>query len=361
MSVDISITVGNTTLPLSAFGDEFIQTLSPAEQHAVRFCLDWRNGKDIFEIKTSGSTGQPKVIALRREQMIASAHMTAKALGLQKGMTALACLDTNLVGGLMMLVRSMELGMNLVIKEPLANPFINVTSGVRIDFVALVPYQLKTILSSPQANSFNTIQKVIIGGGDVDANLEKSLQAYTTDFYATYGMTETISHVALRRLNGGQRQRTFHAFDGVHLYTDERGCLVIRAGYLGADPIVTNDVVELTSPTEFRWLGRADFVINSGGVKVNPEKVEAAIAALMPQVRYFVHGFPHHKLGEQVCLVVEGNRWSNERIALLLEAMKSELSKFEVPKQVLFVERFVLAGNEKINRKETVRLVTLAG
>jgi o-succinylbenzoate---CoA ligase len=193
----------------------------------------------------------------------------------------------------------------------------------------------------------------------VDTSLESSLQVYKSELYGTYGMTETISHIALRRLNGANRQKTFQALEGVQLSTDQRGCLVIKAGYLGQEPIVTNDIVELPTPKEFKWLGRVDFVINSGGLKVMPEKVEADISALMPDGRFFIHGFPHKQLGQQVCLIVEGSSWSKDRRNLLLESIKSNVSKYEVPKQILFVEKFVLAGNEKINRRDTAKLVVV--
>lgn len=350
-----SITLANKTFLPSDLENPSLESLSPAEQHAVLFCAAWQRGQENIQLHTSGSTGQPKAITLTRAQLIASARLTETALSLKKGKTALVCLDTRLVGGMMMLVRGMEIGMQMVVTEPVANPLAQVPATTNIDFTALVPYQLKSILQSPQAERLNRIQTIIVGGGDVDATLETSVKEFSSAFYATYGMTETISHVALRKLNDGTD--FFKALPGIHLSLDNRGCLCVSAGYLGDKPIVTNDLVELNG-SSFRWLGRADFVINSGGVKVIPEKVEADLAPLLSGTRFFIHGFPHDKWGQEVCLVVEGSRWEAEKKIRLLDLLRNTLSRYEVPKRILYVEKFVLAGNDKINRVATARLVS---
>jgi o-succinylbenzoate---CoA ligase len=311
-------------------------------------------------LHTSGSTGAPKPIRLKREQMVASARLTQSALGLQAGMTSLVCLDPDHIAGRMMLVRSLVVGMNMIVIDPVANPFTKLDDRMPIDFTALVPYQVKSILSSPQRAQLNQVKNVLIGGGEVDRDLENQLKGFTSSFYATYGMTETISHIALRRLNGGED--VFTALPGVNLRLDDRDCLTIQAAHLGAHPIVTNDVAELINATKFRWLGRVDFVINTGGVKVIPEKIENSMSELVARLgdnrRFIVYGFPHETLGQQVTLIMEGNPLTSSKEISLLEEVRSVLPRFEMPRRVLYVSRFIETKNGKIDRKSTAALAS---
>lgn len=326
----------------------------------ISFCQKWVTGQYEFEINTSGSTGTPKKIVITREALKQSAAATSRALGLKSSETSLVCLDPNYIGGMMMLVRSMEVGMNILAEEPSANPFSNLPTNTKIDFVALVPYQLKEILQSENKKYFNQIKKILVGGAPLDQVTQKELQIYKSQFYETYGMTETISHIALKKINGKHPSAYFKCLNGITIRQDERACLCIRAPYL-IDEIITNDVVELKSLDEFIWLGRFDNVINSGGVKIFPEstekKIESIFSELKIQKRFFIAGLPDAKLGEAVTLIVESDSDAN-MIIELMEKLRQNLHKYEMPKSIKMVNQFIEASNNKINRKKTLEFLT---
>ncbi len=316
------------------------------QEKADLFCKDWLQGKSTFSITTSGSTGIPKTIELSRGQLTRSAEKTIHALGLRGGMTSLVCLDVNFIAGKMMLVRSMLAGLEMIVVEPKANPLEDIDKS--IDFTAMVPYQVMNSTGSKFSG------KIIVGGGPVSFELlEKIKRIDHAIFYATFGMTETISHIALQRLNGNDPQQHFHTLDGVEIGQDDRQCLIIKADHLD-EIIITNDIVDIISPHEFKWLGRYDNVINSGGIKVIPEKVEQVVSSWLNENgldnNFFVTGMDHDRLGKQVVLVIEGAIF-RETEAKLVDELRAKLDKYEVPKKVLYNTAFVMTATGKINRK----------
>ncbi len=329
------------------------------EKETLAFCTQWLKGAQTFKLTTSGSTGTPKEILITRSQMEASARLTIEALGLKKGMTSLVCLDTKFIAGKMMLVRSLVNGMNMVAVEPGANPLKAINQ--KIDFAALVPYQAEKVLDE-SCEQLNQLKCAIIGGAPISIALKEKMQSTTCPLYATYGMTETISHIALQKLNGADAQDFFQTQPGVKIDLDARECLTIYADYLGQEPIVTNDLVKIQSPSTFLWLGRIDNIINTGGAKVSPEKIESVFERILRKKniasRFFISSIVHAKLGQQVILVVEGKAFSNEDQQTLLSAASALLGKFEIPKGVFFVEKFIETATGKINRKETVNLIS---
>lgn len=335
-----------------ALADGEVKSITEFEKTTVDFCKAWITGQQVFPLHTSGSTGTPKKILLQREQMAASAQQTIGALHLEKGMTSLVCLDTKYIAGQMMLVRSLLAGMNIVATEPTGNPLLNLRNHPS-DFVALVPYQLEKIMAeTPEL--MNRITCGIIGGASVSPSLKEKIGKLQCALYATYGMTETISHIALQRLNGAGASDFFQAFDTIGLRLDDRGCLCIQADYLGEE-IVTNDLVEFSGPSQFRWLGRIDNVINSGGVKIIPEKIESVIEKTFETLkinrRFFVAGTKHDTLGNQVTLIIEGRELEKAEQEKILINAASQLPKFEVPKEIRFVSRFTETATGKINRR----------
>lgn len=338
----------------------FSESSNPVENSPLNFCKDWLNGKQEFLLSTSGSTGSPKVISVTREKLKASAQLTTSYLGLKKEFTALVCLDTRYIAGIMMLVRSMEAGMNLYVVEPSANPFEKIPNTVLIDFVALVPYQLESILQSDQKDRLNSLQIALIGGAPLSAKTRNALYEYPCGFYATYGMTETLSHIALQKLNGIDAQNFFQVLPGVMVTTDDRGCLVIQAPHLSTAPIITNDLAELIEPDKFRWLGRIDSVINSGGIKVIPERIESIIEPIMASLhlpnRFFVAGVSDPLLGEVVTLIMEGDLTSNQEQNLRLR-LKECLSRYEVPKTIRYATQFIQTDTGKINKLKTLAVL----
>lgn len=321
------------------------------EEKVARFITDWQNGKQTFELTTSGSTGLPKNITIHRDQMIASAKKTAEVLGLKQGMTALVCLDAGYIAGMMMVVRSLTVGMKIIVVEPSAAPLSRKTQ--KIDFAAMVPYQV--INSEPETLAL--VNTIIIGGASIETVLLQKIKTLPCSCYATYGMTETVSHIALQKLNGDNAQENFHTLDGISISTDERSCLIIDVDYLG-EKVITNDLVELINAREFKWLGRADNVINSGGIKVIPELTEAEIAKWFVSKGYtnnfIVAGLPHDKLGTQVVLVIEGRLPENEE-QKMMEALGSSLKKYQLPRQILYKDQFAYTASGKINRLQTMK------
>lgn len=341
--------------------NEKIPAATSFEESTLRFCKDWLQEKPDFEIQTSGSTGTPKKIIFTRKQLEASALLTAKALHLQSGYNALVCLDTKYIAGQMMLVRSFVTGMNSSVVEPSANPFLALHDTMQIDFAALVPYQVQAILDSPYENRLNNIRTIIIGGAATSNGLIDRLQKYMCDSYATYGMTETISHIALRKLSGEGKSDYFHPLDQVQLSKDERDCLVIKAPHVSDELIITNDLVDLKDNHSFKITGRWDNVINTGGVKISPETVEEKIKSLFTQQsltnRLFLSALPDEKLGSKVALIIEGHPFSESMLTHLSDGLVNALSRFEMPRDIKFVKAFIETETQKINRKKTTDLL----
>lgn len=329
---------------------------SPFEDSTVSFIKEWLSGQQYFEMYTSGSTGTPKLIKLKRSQMEASAKFTIQALFLKAGQNALVCLDTKYIAGKMMLVRALINRMNIILQNPSSNPLLNLK--VQPHFAALVPLQLEEIIANDLTRVvLNQMAAVIVGGAPVGVSLEEKIRHIKTPVYATYGMTETVSHIALKRLNGAEKSDHYKAFDEVSLATDERGCLTIESILTDHQRIVTNDRVCLYDAHHFEWLGRIDNVINSGGIKVQSEKVEKAIEQLFIkhqiENRFFVTGTADEKLGLQVTLVIESpTPLTNEQT--LLSELTVALNKFETPRVILYFPQFIETATGKVNRKATI-------
>jgi O-succinylbenzoic acid--CoA ligase len=294
-----------------------------------------------MDLQTSGSTGKPKFISVKKKWMKNSAQLTGKTFGLKEGDSVLLCIPMKYVAGKMMVVRALELGLDLKVVEPSSSPLKNINDS--IDFAAMVPLQLENSL-----NELDKVKILIVGGGQVSPQLVEKLQNISTQIYETYGMTETLTHVAIKPLNGPGKSELFQALDGVHFEIDDKGCLVIHAPMLNPESIVTNDIVELVDKSSFRWLGRFDNVINSGGIKIIPEVVEAKLATVILNRRFFIAGVADESLGEKVILVVEG-----ESVNITLES----LEKYEKPKDIYFIPKFVETKSGKIHRQTTLSLI----
>jgi O-succinylbenzoic acid--CoA ligase len=358
MSTNIQLKLAGSWVKVGATGGFGPLALNEQERNVLRFIQDWTNGLQTFEFQTSGSTGNPKIIRLTRNQLVASAQQTRAALNLEAGWNALICLDARFIAGTMMIVRSLVAGMNMVIQTPSANPLHDLSE--RIDFAALVPYQVASMIDE-DFEKINAIHTIIIGGAAISENIAHRLRKTTSNIYATYGSTETISHVALQKVNGPDRQDYFQVLPGISATTDERNCLVVRAPHLGT--VVTNDVVDLFGGNKFRWIARFDDVINTGGVKVNASKVEAVLLAIMGELglrqRIFVAGIPDKKLGEQVTLFMEGEPLGPTNESIFRFKMQGRLDKYEMPKAFRYVARFQETASQKIDRRAVMNGVNL--
>lgn len=331
------------------------------EESALTFIREWLTDTQIFSQQTSGSTGTPKTISITREQMEHSARLSEQALELQPLSHALICIDTSYIGGKMMIVRSLVTKMAMWIVDPVAHPLQYLPIDQCVNFAAFVPYQIQSMLGSKHPHLINNIDTAIIGGAQLHDEFVKELKRYQCRCYATYGMTESISHVALRTLNGRNAGVFFNTLPGVEVAIDSRGCLVVKAPYL-TEHLVTNDIVEIMNSRQFRWLGRWDHVINTGGYKVVPEKLEAAIQTSFNRAgignRFFIHGVEDTKLGSKVVLVVEAADDHVELIRGSLRSLANEIPSHERPKEMLISPAFHLTNTRKINRAQTLKTVT---
>ncbi|NUY80026.1 AMP-binding protein [Flavobacterium sp. MAH-1] len=312
----------------------FIKEGDDYEKHCGLFLLDWFDDKTDIEINTSGTTGTPKTIRVSKQAMVNSALATGDFFDLQPGDKALHCLPTKYIAGKMMFVRGFILGLDMEFAAPSANPLKY--DDQRYDFAALVPLQAENSLKR-----LGNIRKIIIGGAKINPMLEKKLEKVNSKIYETYGMTETITHIAAKQVGDS----AFTVLPNVTISYDDNNCLVIHAPRISDDVIVTNDLVELVNENQFVFLGRRDNVVNSGGIKLIPEQIEAKLAGKI-NARFFVAGIPDETLGEKLVLFVEGKEQP------MAEDVFAGLGKYEKPKEVRFVPHFTETGSGKIKRKE---------
>jgi len=313
----------------------FIKEGEDFEQSLGDFILDWFDDKTHIDMYTSGTTGEPKSIRISKKAMVQSAISTGSFFDLQPGNRVLHCLPTNYVAGKMMFVRGFILGLDVDFVEPSSNPLEHNDS--KYDFAAMVPLQAKNSL-----NKLKNIKKLIIGGVKIHKSLEEELLKLPTQIYETYGMTETITHIAAKKIG----EEAFTTLPNVKVFKNENLCLEILAKKISKEKIVTNDIVKLISDTQFIWLGRFDNVINSGGIKVMPEQVESKLSTLIPR-RYFVDGEPDDSLGEKVVLYVEGNPMHID------SSIFEVLERYEKPKNIIFIPEFKVTATGKIMREES--------
>ncbi|MDP4797576.1 MAG: AMP-binding protein [Crocinitomicaceae bacterium] len=316
---------------------EFV-TVDPIRINDVcSFVNEWNSDLDFIESKTSGSTGRPKTIRLLKKHMIASAKMTGEFLGLKANDSALLCMTTEAISGKMMIVRAIVLDLKLIVTDITSTPLKN--SNQKIDFAAMVPMQVEGSLKE-----LHLINKLIVGGGTISNHLWNAISESEVLAYQTFGMTETISHIAMRRIS--KELTNYNVLPGVEI-ADENGCLTIKAPMLGVENLQTNDQVEISKDGSFKWLGRKDFVINSGGIKIHPELVEDKLTVLIQQP-FFVIGLPDDTFGEKLILCIEGDA------AILKSELERCLDKFCIPKEVHYFSEFLRTASGKINRLKTI-------
>jgi O-succinylbenzoic acid--CoA ligase len=329
---------------------------SSFEQDVLNFCRQWLIKQDIFYFQTSGSTGKPKEIAVGRSQLMASLNMTAQALQLTKDFSALLCIPVANTGGKMMIARALQLQMRLECVEPSGNPLAS--AHAIPDFMAVVPLQLEHIIADNGKNSLDKIKKIIVGGASVNDKLQQKLQVLNAQVYATYGMTETVSHIALKLLNTADRQQYFHILPKIQIDKDERDCLKIKGPVTDNVWVQTNDRVRLVSNNKFEWLGRMDLVINSGGYKIQPEVVERKLEATLNKIgiknAFFIYGLPDTRLGEKCTLFIEGQPPDLSVITAIHEEIEEKLGAFERPRSIRFINKFTTTSSGKLDRRRTV-------
>lgn len=332
------------------------------ETKVLDFIKEWFSDSKMVKIQTSGSTGNPKIFEVEKSKMLNSAEMTCQFLGLEKGNLALLCLPIEYISGKMMVVRSISAKMQLEIVTPSLNPLQDIDKT--IDFCAMTPLQVENSLGK-----IHLIRNLIIGGAAVSETLKKKIweslikkensfeslslkNNFQTKIFETYGMSETLSHIALRQIFP-VTDEWFSVFGGIDISLDQRGCLTISAPKLNADVLYTNDLVEINHKRQFRFLGRIDNVINSGGAKIFPEELEKLVKQHIENEVVFL-GLDDEQLGQKLTLVIEGAE--SDAVNTELSAIDYKKS-FYKPKEIIFVEQIPRTENGKVNRLQLRALV----
>ena len=297
------------------------------------FLSDWLNDDNQIKLKTSGTTGDPKEIKVNKKAMILSAQSTGKYFNIVAGDNALLCLPIEFIAGKMMVVRAIVLGLDLHVISPSSSPINELTQN--FSFVAMTPFQLEKTI-----NYIHKIKCLLIGGGPISENLIEKIANKTSGVFETYGMTETVSHIAVKNLSTAEK--SFESIPGI-TFNDNMGCLEINAPFISKSPIQTNDKVELISNTKFKWIGRKNFTINSGGIKFNPEKIEKVLSKYY-SLPFIISSLPDMLLGEKIVIVFE------KEIPLNVALFYEKLNKYERPKEVFFLSNFKRV-NGKVSRE----------
>ncbi len=321
---------------------------APWKKALMYFVIDWLSEAGTIVARTSGSTGKPKKLELQKKYMAQSAAMTLDFFGLQPGDKALLCLPIKYIAAKMMVVRAFTGKLDLYCIEPKLYPISPWTP--EIDFAAMTPSQVQKLLDTGEGIAFlQRIKTLLLGGAAIPEILEKKLQHLPVSVWHSYGMTETMSHIALRKVNEPDAEKVFTPLPGITIEKNSNGCLRITAPQLGIFGLETHDVVEIYSGNRFKVLGRSDFVINSGGVKLFPEQIERKLSEWIA-VPYFIGAAKDAVLGEKPVLYIESEPWPAEQITALEQKMREGLAKFEIPKEIRFVKTFQRTATGKVIR-----------
>lgn len=316
----------------------------PALWDLYLFLNEWFDASPVITVHTSGSTGVPKELVVRKDRMMQSARLTCEFLNLQAGDTALLCMNLRYIGAMMMVVRSLVAGLNLVVRPASGHPLSDVE--VPLKFAAMVPLQVYNTLRVPaERKRLEHTDILIIGGGAVDDSLEAELKTIPIAAYSTYGMTETLSHIALRRLNGEAASKCYYPFPSVKLSLSAENTLIVKAPLICDDVLQTNDIACLCSDGGFTIAGRKDNVINSGGIKIQAEEMENRLQPFIP-VPFAVTAVPDPRLGQALTLLIAGKPDIKE----LENKLQAVLETYYRPKHIFITELIPQTENGKIDR-----------
>lgn len=310
------------------------------EKSILDFIQHWFDESEYIQAQTSGSTGTPKPILLPKSAMKLSAQLTGEFFNLQQNESALLCLPVNFIAGKMMVVRAIELGLKLHCVEPKSQ--INLEDFPMLDFVPMTPMQVQNSLES-----LSKIKTLLIGGAPLSDSLRNELLKQDTKSYESYGMTETITHIGLKTIS----EEFFTVLNQINIRKDERDCLVIKTPYF-EEEIITNDVVEIISKNQFKWLGRIDNVINSGGIKLFPEQIENKLKPHI-QKEFVISSIPDETFGQKLILIVESSA------EIQIDFHTTDLNKYEIPKEIFYLPEFPRTESGKLKRAEILKAIAL--
>lgn len=318
-----------------------------------RFLEEWKDSSPVVTVFTSGSTGKPKKMEVEKRKMINSARTTCHFLQLKAGDSALLCMPLKYIAGKMMVVRSIVNNLRLITVEPSAHPLKELKEIP--DFAAMTPMQVfSTLLVPEEADKLMNIRELIIGGGAIDKQLQQRLHNFPHHVWSTYGMTETLSHIAMRRLNGKEASEWYTPLDNVHIRLSEDGRLIIHAPEVCDKELITNDLAEINADGQFKIIGRKDNVIDSGGIKIQIEEVEEKLRPYM-QVSFVITKRKDAKFGEIVTLLYEKNT-SKTHLAESVKSACLKLSPYDRPKWITAIDKIPLTETNKPDRAKAEQL-----
>lgn len=330
------------------------------EKSWLDFLVEWYNDRDFIEVQTSGSTGTPKTIRMNKDFVAASARRTIQFFALKENDRVLHCLPSKYIAGKLMIVRALIGKLDLHVVDPATN--FSFPTQEPFKFAAMVPNQVAKLLEfvPPPADwnpdctrtPFGRLEFLLIGGSAIPALLEEKLQGCQTACYSSYAMTETATHIALRKLNGTDASDFYHCLDDIEVELSKAGCLQIKMPGL-EKPLQTNDLAELRDHKTFQILGRADNVVISGGIKFSPEQLEKKLELHIKQP-FMISWLPHETLGQQLILIVEGSQ-TPEKTKQMEAVVQNHLDKFERPREIRFVKQIPRTPNGKIDRRSIHR------
>ena len=331
---------------LKMVAHSFIQEGDKYEQYLGDFLMDWLDSSETINIITSGTADTSKLICFKKQAMVNSAIATGEFFNINIGDRALHCLPANFIAGKMMLIRAMILGLELDLISPSKNPFHK--NNKNYDFVAMTPIQAFHSLAN-----MSQVKLLIVGGAFVSKSLQNALQKTNVRAYETYGMTETLSDIAVREMKDPSSE--FKCLPYVAVTQDDRGCLEVTSDLLQVDHFVTNDAIELLGDRRFRLIGPIDDVINSGGIKLHPQQIERKLSQVL-NTHFFVGGIADEILGEKVILALKYS--ASLKLDKILGKIKefSNLETYEIPKSVIIFPDFIETESGKIRRKQTLLL-----
>ena len=332
-------------------------TIPPWEKELYTFLLMFTDSKTTLPLHTSGTTGTPALITAEKARLVASAQLTLQYLDLHAGDKALLCLPVRYIAGKMMVVRALTGHLDLCLTPPTATPAIE---GA-YEFSAMTPHQAANILRTAGGREKLTrIKKLLLGGGPLSRELEKALSTLGTDIRHTYGMTETFSHIAMRKITGPGRSDWYEPLPGISVSRSGEGTLIVLAPHLTDKPLHTRDLAMTDGAGRFRITGRSDNIINTGGVKVSPEAIEEHLEKMI-SFPFFLGRLPDPVLGERIVLVIRRERLSQHDLEEIRRTMQELPSKISRPRQVIAVNRFIFTSSGKLQRNDSMALARQKG
>ena len=357
-----TLTIDGVTARLQEFRKAWQQAVDAPhmpswKKELFSFLLTFTDEEETLPLHTSGTTGPPALITAGKARLAASARLTLQHLDLHAGDKALLCLPVHYIAGKMMVVRALTGHLDLRLTPPAATPAIR----ENYDFSAMTPHQAASVLRSAGGREkLARIKKLLIGGGPLSQELEKALSTLKTDIRHTYGMTETFSHIAMRKITRPGRSRWFEPLPGIRISLSVEGTLIVHAPHLSDRPLHTRDLAVTDGKGRFRITGRSDNIINTGGVKISPEEVEEQLAKMISPP-FFLSSLPDPVLGERIVLIVRRKKLSPRDLEEIRRAVEVLPEKISRPRQVIALNRFILTPSGKLQRNDSKTLAREKG